>query len=198
MIIIHKRKIIFDFDNTITASSDKLIYLANKEYKTNVKFGSWSSYDFTDIFPQMTNPTKYFEMPQFFKNLHFIDKDMKPMLKALKVLGFEIIIATLGSEKNIELKKKWIAENLPFISVDDSHFIVQAHNDKSCVDMSDSIFIDDVIENLNSSNAWHKICFGKVTGYNKHAEDLGYFRASNSLILFMHILGLMAEGEIEG
>ena len=63
--------------------------------------------------------------------------------------------------------------------------------------MSDGILIDDVVENLNSSNAWHKICFGKVTDYNKHAEELGYFRASNSLILFMHILGLMKENQID-
>lgn len=192
----HNKIIYWDFDNTITASADKIIYLANKEYKTKVKFGTWSAWNFTDIFPQMTDPLKFFRNPNFFKGLHFIDKDMLGVLKVLHKLGFDMRIVTIGCEENIDLKVNWIQKNLPFFNLKDSHFLIQDGLGKSSVDLSDGILIDDHIQNLDSSNAWHKICFGKVTDYNKHAEELGYFRTSNSLILFIHLLGLVKEGYI--
>ncbi len=193
----HKKILYFDFDETITASADKLIYLANKEFKTKVKFGSHYKYDFTDIFPQMTEPIKYFSQPEFFQGLRFIDRDMLGVLKVLHRLNFDLRTVTIGCKKNIELKIQWIQENLPFFNLKDSHFIIKDGLGKGEVDLSDGVLIDDALENLITSNAWHKICFGKVTEYNEQAENLGYFRASNSLILFLHICGLVAEGEIE-
>ncbi|GEM_PF-839526 len=194
---IHKKKIAWDFDGTIVNSADKVIYLANKEYGTKVKFGTYYKWNFTDLFPQMTDPLKYFRSPEFFKNLHYIDKDMKTVLYTLYRLGFEQKIISIGCTENINRKKEWLSENLPFLNLKESHFLIQDKMGKGSVDLSDSILIDDHIDNITSSNAWHKICFGKVTDYNKDAEDLGYFRTSNSLILLRHILGLIKENQID-
>lgn len=194
----HDKIIYWDFDGTLVNSADKVIYLANKEFKTKVKFGTWSAWDFSDIFPQMTDPLKYFRNPEFFNNLHFIDRDMLSVLKVLHKMGFKQSIVTIGCKENIELKIQWIQENLPFFNLKDSHFLIQDGMGKGSIDLSGGILVDDVVENLQSSNAWCKICFGKVTEYNQQAEELGYFRTKTSLDLFLHILGLIKENKING
>ena len=47
---------------------------------------------------------------------------------------------------------------------------MKKHNDKSHIDMSDSIFIDDSYKNLATSNAKEKICFGDKYSWNEQWE----------------------------
>ena len=58
---------------------------------------------------------------------------------------------------------RWLREHFSnayddFIGID-----IGKHNDKSHIDMSDGILIDDVANNLKSSNASDKICFGSFS-----------------------------------
>jgi 5'(3')-deoxyribonucleotidase len=86
------------------------------------------------------------------------------------------IICSIGTYGNISRKSKWLEKNLPFIQ--NCILINNGENimDKSRIVMSNAIFVDDIIENLNSSNATYKICFGKIYSWNKDLPN-GYYRA---------------------
>ena len=58
---------------------------------------------------------------------------------------------------------------------------LKEHQDKSCVDMSGGIFIDDKLSNLDTSNAKEKIVFGKEypwnTGNTKYTRVMNWMDA---------------------
>ena len=71
---------------------------------------------------------------------------------------FEIVIVSMGVHPNLFGKKIWIKDNISFakfIGID-----MEKYKDKSYIDMSDGILIDDEQRYLDSSNANMKICFG--------------------------------------
>lgn len=92
------------------------------------------------------------------------------MDNAKEVLGrlnnqCEVIIVSMGLQPNLFGKEIWIKDNLPFVK-----FIgidMKKYKDKSCIDMSDGILIDDEQRYLNSSNANIKICFGEAYEWNR-------------------------------
>lgn len=63
------------------------------------------------------------------------------------------------------------------------------HSDKSHIDMSDGIFIDDSTKNLSTSNARHRILFGEEKGWNR--DNKGQFgRCENWLKVYAKILDI--------
>lgn len=77
----------------------------------------------------------------------------------------EVIIVSSGYSPNLKAKEKWCKEILPFC-----RFIgvnLKEYKDKSHIDMSDGLFIDDSAHNLETSNADTKICFGEIYPWNK-------------------------------
>ena len=111
----------------------------------------------------------FLEIKFFFDNLRFINEDTLYLLEILKFV-FDMRICTIGTPSNISLKTKWISDNMPFIN----QFYLLCNNfkekkcimDKSIIDMSNSIFIDDMVENLDSNNAEYKFLFGKEYPWN--------------------------------
>ena len=89
----------------------------------------------------------------------------KEILDELKD-NYDITIVSSGYSPNLRAKEIWIRKNLPycdFIGVN-----LKEYKDKSHVDMSsDVIFIDDSANNLITSNAKLKICFGDKYPWNK-------------------------------
>lgn len=88
----------------------------------------------------------------------------------------ELCVVSHGYLPNLKLKKEWVNTLLPrdteFIGVD-----LEKHVDKSCVDMSNGIFIDDSLTNIVSSNAPYKILFGKEYPWNVDSNpEKDYFR----------------------
>ena len=78
---------------------------------------------------------------------------------------YQIEIITMGYSPNLKQKKIWIEKyfpDIPLITVN-----MKKYNDKSHIDMSNSIFIDDSYNNLITSNAKEKICFGDIYSWNK-------------------------------
>lgn len=73
-------------------------------------------------------------------------------------------------DDNISYKSQWIKNNLSFINnvilISSAVGVNGIKMDKSIVNMKNSIFIDDHIENLLRSNAELKICFGKEYKWN--------------------------------
>lgn len=76
---------------------------------------------------------------------------------------YEIVIVSMGNCPNLVAKEIWIKEHLSyakFIGVDFSEY-----DDKSHINMSDGLYIDDNEKNLNT-NAIENICFGDVYEWN--------------------------------
>src|SRR5574344_2129135 len=106
----------------------------------------------------------YFCSPRFFENLEFMD-NAKEVIAKLQEEGYQIEIVTMGLPANLRLKYKWIVKNLPgvgFIAVNS-----QEYKDKTHIDMSDGIFLDDYAGYLNTK-AMRNICFGDKVEWNRY------------------------------
>jgi 5'(3')-deoxyribonucleotidase len=103
-------------------------------------------------------------MRRFFVNVDYMD-NAKEVLDRLKD-NFQIIIVSCGYIPNLKGKEIWCKEHLPYTDFVGVNF--EEYSDKSHIDMSDGIFIDDSMNNLVTSNAKHKICFGDIYDWNKN------------------------------
>lgn len=166
----HKlNKIYLDFDgvivNTIKAICDLYNedFVAYKKYKP-IKWIDVETWDFTELeasTPEYIN--HYFNQPRFFEKLEFIDNFLDFYKCVLK--NYDVTIVSSGYSPNLKLKEEWINNNLPeckFIGVN-----LKEYKDKSHIDMSGGIFIDDSYSNLVTSNADIHICFGELYEWNK-------------------------------
>lgn len=167
-------KLFIDFDDTIVETMRTYCTTYNHLYKNHpdYKFADYTKvkhWDFREICPlTVDNPNEIFENENFFKFATFY-YDVRKVLKKLNE-KFEIYIITIGTPKNIELKTRWIAEHLPFIENSIFLYNKSIKMDKSIIDMSDGILIDDHQNNLFNSNAMGKICFngsGRKLPWNK-------------------------------
>lgn len=163
------KKLFIDYDNTIVNSIKTITNLYNEDYKyyPDYKCIHWTNintYNFTECKCATTKDLlKYFTQPRFFEKAEFMD-NAKEVLNRLKD-KFEIIIVSMGFQPNLFGKEIWIKDNLPFakfVGVD-----MEEYKDKSYVDMSDGILIDDEKRYLDSSNVDEKICFGDVYEWNE-------------------------------
>lgn len=110
-----------------------------------------------------------FEDPIFFKKLKFINDNTYEVLRRINE-KYHIIIVSIGTPINLSRKAEWLHNNLPFIN---DYVLLNNGNcemNKGIVNMSQypgSILIDDVTSNLDSSDAWNKIVFGKEYSWSK-------------------------------
>ena len=113
----------------------------------------------------------YFNQQRFFDKIEYIDW-AKETLDKLKDI-YDITIVSSGYSPNLKAKEKWLQENLPyckFIGVN-----LKEYENKSHIDMSDGIFVDDSAQNLFTSNAKVKICFGDEYEWNKNWNGIRCF-----------------------
>ena len=87
----------------------------------------------------------------------------------IKLLSYQydIIFCSIGSDDNISKKALWLKKYFNgykriLLATPDCNI------SKSLVDMSDGIFLDDKMSNLESSNAKYKFAFGEVFEWNKY------------------------------
>lgn len=161
-----------DFDNVIVNSSEIVMQLLNEKYKTNKKYSKLKKYDFSDLYPNISywDIEKSFEDDEFFKRIKkysFFDY----VISVLDPEKDNLYIVTIGTEDNLVKKLKWSDTNIDY----DFSFrgiLNNGHNDKSSVDMSDGIMIDDNIECLRSCNAKIKILFDKEEKWEWSKADI--------------------------
>ena len=116
----------------------------------------------------------YFNTKRFFEHLKFMpDAYNSIMMLARK---YDVYIVSHGYSPNLKLKENWIKNNLPFC-IEFIGVNLKKHSDKSCVNMSDGVFIDDKLSNIKSSNAKKNILFGKEYSWNiDNSDDKSYVR----------------------
>lgn len=83
---------------------------------------------------------------------------------------YDISIVSMGNYPNLILKEEWIKECLPFCKFIGCDF--DNYKDKSHIDMSEGVFIDDSKQNLETSNANIKICFGDKYSWNEEYKGV--------------------------
>lgn len=165
---LEKSKIFLDYDGCIVNTIKCICSLYNEDfqyYKNFIHINWWevNTWDFAECncaTPEYINT--YFNQQRFFDRIEYMDWAEK----ILDILNkyFEITIVSSGYLPNLIAKEKWVKEHLPYCS-----FIgvnLKEYKDKSHIDMSDSIFIDDSANNLKTSNAAIKICFGDEYPWN--------------------------------
>ena len=193
----------------ITNSIDAIVSLYNDDFQAYPNFHYIKSKDIhtwnfeeckcanADIF------NMYFNTPRFFDKLNFMDQ--ADTFIWLLSYQFNFVIVSHGNYPNLQLKKKWIDRKLKLF-INDTKMLNQGtvdfigvdfrdHNDKSHVDMSDGIFVEDTYDNLVTSNAKYKIIFGEQYPWNANNEvcmatGLGesYTRCLNWMELYQEII----------
>ncbi|BFK11805.1 hypothetical protein F140042L4_19630 [Coprococcus phoceensis] len=167
-----KNKLYIDFDNTIVDSIQSVVSLYNEDFQYYKDFRWMCPYEInTYEFKECNCATKeqinhYFRTPRFFYILQFMPF-AKEVIEKLKKY-YEVVIVTMGNQENYIGKQLWVTKNLP-----DTKMIcvnMKEYNDKSHIDMSDGIFIDDMSKNLITSNAKEKILFGDKYSWNEDWE----------------------------
>ncbi len=170
------KKIFLDFDGTIVNSIKAFCTVYNNVFneEKGYKPADWSKVDkwnFEDECPLATHYVEeIFKSYGFFDVLDVINDNTIEVLDKLKE-RFEVIVCTIGSPENISRKSRWIENNLgikDMILLSKSDVVM----DKSIVDMSNGVIVDDHQNNLLNSDADVKICFGEVKEWNEEWNGL--------------------------
>ena len=162
-------KIVFDFDETIVNTIHSVVDCYNDDYKEHENYiipnpqcvQQWNMLD--QLFLANNNfMNSIFEEKRFFEKLTVKD-GMKEFISELQLDGHQVVICTKGTFKNISMKSEFINHHFPnvetiFMSIDNT---TKSEINKSLIDMSYGIIIDDHQDNLFSSNAKYKICFAE-------------------------------------
>lgn len=184
-------KLFLDFDNTIVDTIAAVVSLYNEDYVNHDGFVTINPKDVTSWEFTECNLATYEEIDKYFGDKRFFQR-VKLYPSAGQVLRslshrYDITVVSHGYASNLKLKEEWIKNNLFKEILDSScnaEFIGvnwETHNDKSHVDMSNSIFVDDSIRNLETSSAKYKILYGEYMDWNN--TNIEFIRCKNWLDL---------------
>src|SRR5690554_6695099 len=182
--IVNKQKLFLDFDGVICNSIQAFCDTYNILYEDypNFKPARWAyveKWNFRDECPLLEGSQdevhEIFGHNLFFKHLEFMDDLTERVIQRL-CDKYQVIVCSIGTPLNIAKKTLYLRDNLPYIK---EHIMLVNNGcvmDKSLVNMEGSVFIDDHVKNLDSTNAEYKIIFGDVYDWNKCSD---YPRAWN-------------------
>jgi len=175
-VLIIKTRLYLDFDNVLVNSTRSFCESYNILYKYHKDFtpanwelvDTWNFENQCKLLKSESNVLEIFETPIFFKLLKLISDNTYEIVRELNE-KYQIIIASIGTPMNLSLKSLYLQETLPFIKdyilmYNDG---VKMNKEIIQMDYPDSIFIDDVTTNLDSSNAVDKYIFGKEYPWSK-------------------------------
>lgn len=190
----NKIKVFIDFDNTLVNSNQVAINYFNKKFNKNEKLCDLKRYDFSDLFPEATSKDvcDLFNGNELFDNLEFIEDCHTKLYGIRKFIDVDVV--SIGSEQNGKLKIEWARKNTTIVN--NITIIDSERHNKSAVDMSDGVFIDDHIECLRSSNAKIKILyrFNQDGDWNKY-DNIDKVYIVNTWDEIIEILKFYVENE---
>lgn len=164
------RKLFLDFDCTLIDTIECIVDLYNEDFSAYKNFKPLNSYevntwDFEELtFADPGYINMYFNQPRFFERIKYMDH-AKEIINIYLKNQYDISVVSMGYYPNLKLKERWLNNNMPFVN-----FIgidIGEYRDKSHIDMSGGILIDDSYANLISSNASKKLCFGDLYPWNE-------------------------------
>lgn len=172
------KNLFIDFDGTIVNTIKAICDLYNKDFAfyDDYKFINWSdieTWNFDELkLASSKYINQYFNQPRFFDVVEFMPF-AKEIIDELSSI-YKIHIVSMGDKANLRLKEQWIKNNISYAEFIGVDFAENA--DKSKIDFTNGILIDDSIANLKTSNATINICFGDEYDWNK---DWSSFRCYN-------------------
>ena len=178
--------IYIDFDGVIVNTIKAIVSMYNEDFKY---YKGFKKIDYRTIntwgFEELTLADKktidhYFNRERFFTRLEF----MPGVYEVLKELAkkHKIYIVSMGYSPNLKGKEEWLQKNMPFVKLIGCNY--KEYSDKSHINMSDGIFIDDLSKNLQTSNAKYRILYGKNFSWNENWDGLHF---ENWLEIFTYI-----------
>ena len=149
------KKLFIDIDSTVVKSRKRLCEYYTHKYSVNVNWQEVKEWDLTDVLKLANRDEvgEWFNHRDFYAGIEFYPDAKKYIDKLAKT--YEIHFCTVGSVKNIHYKSMFLKENFPNIPV----ISLSENSSKSLVNMDNSIFLDDKMQNLQESNAKFKILF---------------------------------------
>lgn len=197
-----KIKVVFDFDSTLYNSVEAICSTVVAQRYHEIIAGVFPlpvsimirRWDAQDELPSYTKKDidDIFENPMFFKLLTpNIDPNGFTMVELLQEMcldeRFEIYICSLGSKKNLELKRDFIHERLPFVKKEN---ILLLEFDKNHTMTKESIHADVIIDDSakvikSARNVTHRILYchrGVKTEWNEELfnhKGKGFYRADS-------------------
>ena len=167
-------RIAIDLDGVVYDTIRRICELYNEDFSYYNNFQPISpdeihTWEFTEL--NCATPEQidiYFTQPRFFEGV-------KLMPCASWIIGkladdFEINFISTGKMPNLRLKEVWKDFFFPYARLIGVN--LDNHKDKSHINLQDAIMIDDVAENLETSNAPIKICYGKVYPWNEDWDGI--------------------------
>lgn len=182
-------RIVIDLDGTVLQTIRVITNLYNEDFQYYSKFKpiDWEdvkTWDFQELeLAKSEYVNLYFNQPRFFKKVQMMEhaKEVIDMLSE----KYEIVFCSMCYSPNGRGKEKWIKKHFPyakFINVN-----IKTYRDKSHIDLSNSVFLDDSARNLETSNAPIKVCFGSLYPWN---ETWNGDKCDNWLDVYNYILDL--------
>jgi 5'(3')-deoxyribonucleotidase len=185
-----KRNLFLDFDNCIANSLKAYCDYYKRYYGGNPDWTKVKLYNLRDQCPDVPiEQVKHiFAREYFFKVLQFMPNAYN-VLQKLKDKYTEILVS-IGTFENISNKSIWVKKNMSFIKK--AYFIYDENCtlDKSMIDMSGGIIVDDCAVNLESSNADIKILFDNDFAWNANYSNYN-FKTYDFVELYDYLKGLL-------
>lgn len=167
-------KLYIDMDGVLFNTIKEVVALYNHDYYDDLDYRDVKSWSFSEITSRgkisKNRLFKYFTDYRFFRDVELMENADAILNWLYKEHNVKMVIVTAGNSQNLQLKQEWLkrhhqvwSDNIEFIGV--NGFKKQ---DKSMVDMSDGMFLDDNDKNLRISNAKYPVCYGNIFHYNKN------------------------------
>lgn len=187
-------KLFIDCDGCIMDSVKAVVDLYNEDYSAYKNFEpvspddiqTWSFLECNCATPEAIDT--YFNTPRFFRKVEFMESAFDTLV--LLSYDYDISIVSHGYSPNLKLKKDWLEKCLfsRFAHACVAQFIgvnLKEHDDKSCINMTGCIFLDDNTKNLRTCNAKYKVVFGKKLPWNE--DDSGFTRCENWIDFYLYV-----------
>lgn len=183
-----------DADDTILESSKTVIQIINERYGVNPPktIDHLREWNYTCIYAGMTGG----EVEAIYASTEFFER-VKPNPEFITLYeahkdDFNFIVVTKGNKENLDLKEAWFKKTFPEMYFVGIEFAKDGQDfDKSIIDMTGGIQIDDRTDALVSTNAELKILLknGRDLEWNKVPRDselyvVNYWREIKEILEF--------------
>lgn len=158
-----------DMDGVAINTIEAIVRMYDDDFSTYTDYKKipWTeinTWDFTELRCASSEYINmYFNQKRFFDFVQPMD-NFDEIVNRLKD-KFSIKLCSMGYTPNLRRKELYVHEHYPFAEFMGVNF--KNFPDKSHIDMSDGVIIDDSLSNLQHSNAQLKILFGEDYPWNK-------------------------------
>lgn len=175
-----KKTVYIDIDDTIVNFSKQAVQKLNKICQTNKNYMESIKFDFVDLFPDLSREEKekiYFD--NFYEGIEKFENMEEVLLEINK--NFNIVFVTKGRKNSLKEKEEWLKNNLNK-KIKYKFIGLPMTSDKTEVDMSNGIIIDDQYKYVEKSKANIKILYSynrKETEWNNYLTNIDAYIVEN-------------------